>query len=189
MGDETREARGAAEATQPQEPSQLSAEGIQSIQGSAEGTSDSEVMKPHEFGTLAHEAYQWAAEEHFEDAESKHTLIVTKPDGTTKNGEIDTLIDERVVIDYKTDYMPDWSVADARRLGDQYGRQVEEYVNGEGMPPDACGWIIATVPSESAEVRQAFVDAAGAHGVSVKFSKGEQQEDVIEAVSEAVAES
>lgn len=188
MGRETHEAAEATEVIQPQEPSRLSMEGIQSMQGDSKGASDPEVMKPHEFGTFAHSAYEQAAEERFEDAESNRPVIVTKPDGEAQ-GYIDTLIDERVVIDYKTDYMPDWSVADAKRMGDEYGQQVEGYVNGKEMPADARGWIIATVPPESAEVREAFVDAAGEHGVGIKFSEGEQQEAVMEAVSEAVAES
>jgi hypothetical protein len=147
------------------------------------------LMTPQTFGTFAHQAYEWAAEEHFDDVESNRPVIVTKPDGTEAQGYIDTFIDERIVVDYKSNYMPGWSVSDARRYGDQHGQQVKEYVNSEGMPDDARGWIIATVPPESAEVRDAYADAASMHDVGVKFAAGEQQEDVIDVVSEAVAES
>jgi hypothetical protein len=154
------------------------------------GASDEEELTtPHEFGTFAHGAYEWSAEERFEDVESNRPVIVTKPDGSEAQGYIDTLINERVIVDYKTNNMRDWSVADAQRYGNEHGQQVKGYVNSPEMPSDARGWIIATVPPESAEVRQAYTDAAGVHDVGVKFSGSEQQADVMEAVSEAVAES
>lgn len=154
------------------------------------GTLDPEDrMTPQTFGTFGHQAYEWAAEEDFDDVESNRSVIVTQPDGTETQGYIDTLIDERVIVDYKTNDMRNWSEADARWHGNNHGRQVAGYVNSREMPDDAQGWLIATVPPESADVRQAYTDAAGAHGVGVKFSKGEQQTDVMEAVSEAIAES
>lgn len=150
---------------------------------------DEELLTPQTFGTFGHGAYEWAAEEHFEDAESNRPVIVTKPDGSEAQGYIDTLIDERVIVDYKTNDMRAWTVADAQRHGNEHGQQVKGYVNSPEMPSDARGWIVATVPPESAEVRQAYADAAGAHDVGVKFAGSEQQTDVMEAVSEAVAES
>lgn len=150
---------------------------------------DGAEMTPQTFGTFAHQAYEWAAEEHFEDAESNRSVIITKPDGSEAQGYIDTLIDERVIVDYKTNDMRAWTVADAQRYGNEHGQQLKGYVNSPEMPSDARGWIIATVPPESAEVRQAYTDAVGVHDVGVKFSESEQQEDVVEAVSEAVAES
>lgn len=151
--------------------------------------SEAEPMTPQTFGTFGHGVYEWAAEEQFEDAESNRSVIVTRPDGSEAQGYIDTLINERVIIDYKTNDMRAWSVADAQRYGNEHGQQVQEYVNSPEMPSDARGWIIATVPPESAEVRQAYADAVGVHDVGVKFSGSEQQEDVVEAVSEAVADS
>lgn len=147
------------------------------------------LMTPQTFGIFAHQAYEWATEERFDDVESNRSVVITKPDGTEAAGYIDTLINERIVIDYKSNYMPAWNVSEARRYGNEHGQQVEEYVNSKGMPDDARGWIIATVPPESAEVRQAYIEAASAHGVGVKLSAGEQQEDVMNVVSEVVAES
>ncbi len=143
-------------------------------------------MTPQTFGTFAHQAYEWAAEEEFDDVESNRSVVVTKPDGTEAQGYIETFINERIVIDYKSSYMPAWSVADARRYGNEHGQQVKEYVTSKSMPDDAQGWIIATVPPESMEVRDAYSEAVSRHGVGVKFSAGEQQDNVMQAVSEAV---
>ncbi len=150
---------------------------------------DEGPMTPQTFGTFGHGGYEWAAEERLDDVESNRSVLIIKPDGSEAQGYIDTFINERVIIDYKTNDMRDWGEAEARRYGNEHGQQVQEYVNSPEMPDDARGWIVATVPPESAESRQAYSDAAGVHDVGVKFSASEQQEDVMEAVSEAVAES
>lgn len=147
-----------------------------------------DTSTPHRFGTFAHEAYQVAVGERFDDVDHNVPVIVTKPDGSQAQGYIDTLINDRVIIDYKTNYMPGWSISDAVRYGHEHGRQVQEYVQSEGTPADARGWIIATVPPESADVRTTYVDTAAQYDVGVKFA-GEDTESVVKAVSEAVAES
>ena len=147
-----------------------------------------DTSTPQRFGTFAHEAYQVAADEAFDDMDHNVPVVVTKPDGTRAQGYIDTLINDRVIIDYKTNFMPGWSVADAHRHGDEHGRQVQEYVESEGTPDDARGWIIPTVPPESVEVRQAYSDTLAEYGVGAKFSE-EDQASVMTAVTEAVEES
>ena len=144
---------------------------------------------PTQFGTFAHEAYQVAADETFDDVDHNVPVIVTKPDGTQAQGYIDTLINDRVIIDYKTNYMPGWSVNDATRYGREHGQQVQEYVQSDGTPNDARGWVVATVPPESEEVRAAYAEALAEHEVGVKFSPGEDQASVMNAVSDAVSES
>ncbi len=96
---------------------------------------------------------------------------------------------DRVIIDYKTNFMPSWSVSDARRHGNEHGRQVQEYVESEGTPDDARGWIISTVPPKSEQVRQAYSDTLAEYSVGVKFSQGEDQASAMTAVTEAVEES
>lgn len=142
-----------------------------------------------QFGTFAHEAYQAATDEAFDDVDHNVPVIVTKPDGSEAQGYIDTLINERVIIDYKTNYMPDWSVSDATKYGRDHGRQVQEYVQSDGTPADAQGWIIATVPPDSEDVRTAYTGTLSEYGVGVQFSAGEDQEAVMKAVSDAVQAS
>ena len=157
-----------------------------------DGLNEVEVVdtsSPTRFGTFAHEAYQVAADETFDNVDHNVPVTVTKPDGVQAQGYIETLINDRVIVDYKTNYMPRWSVNDATRYGREHGRQVYEYMQSDGTPNDARGWVVATVPPESEEVRAAYAEALAEHKVGVKFSSGEDQVSVMNAVSDAVSES
>lgn len=185
-----------SEAVNPCEPAhdamRLSDVGIGAMQGDGNNLDKIKVVDttaPARFGTFAHEAYQVAADARFDNVDHNVPVIVTKPDGTEGQGYIDTLINDRVIIDYKTNYMPGWSVSDAIRYGHEHGRQIQEYVQSNDTPADAQGWIIATVPPGSDDVRTAYVDALAQYQVGVKFSADEDQDSVMDAVSDAVLES
>lgn len=158
----------------------------------AKGISGSEEVvldNPRSFGRFAHEAYQLSAFYHFDDVDNEVPVVVTKPDGTRVQGYIDTLINDKVIVDYKTNNMRDWSESRARREAKEYGRQVQEYVEADGAPPGCRGWIIATVPPNTSEIAEVYADELKEFGVGVKFCRGESAEDVIRAVEEAIRES
>ena len=156
----------------------------------ADSPASQDEMTPHGFGTFAHFAYETHADLTFDDVESERPVRVTKPDGSVRQGSVDTAInDDQVLIDYKTGDMRAWDTAKARTEAHKHGRQVREYVDSPDTPEDARGWVIATVPPEIAESRQAYADTLAEHEVGVKFSESEQPEDVMAAAQSAVDES
>jgi hypothetical protein len=167
----------------------LSDAGIGAMQGPADiDTSQAEEVdtsSPREFGKFAHQAYQSVAYETFDDVDSEVPVVVTRPDGTEAQGYVDTMIG-KTLIDYKTNDMRNWDTAQAARYGNEHGQQMQAYVASPSTPQDATGWIVATVPSESEEVRQTYADTLASYGVGARFAKGEDQDSVMDAVRGAV---
>jgi len=147
-----------------------------------------DTSTPREFGKFAHQAYQSAAYETFDDIDNEVPVIVTKPDGTEAQGYVDTMIGNTLV-DYKTNDMRNWDAAQAVRFGNEHGQQMREYVESSGTPEDAKGWIVATVPPESEEVRQTYFDTLAGYDVGVKFAEGEDQDSVMDAVKAAIGDT
>jgi hypothetical protein len=167
----------------------LSDAGIGAVQGPSDiDTSQAEEVdtsSPREFGKFAHQAYQSAAYETFDDVDNEVPVVVTKPDGTEAQGYVDTMVG-KTLIDYKTNDMRNWDTAQAVRYGNEHGQQMQEYVESSDTPQDAKGWVVATVPPESEEVRQAYADTLAGYDVGVRFAKGEDQDSVLDAVKGGV---
>jgi hypothetical protein len=170
----------------------LSDAGVAAMQGAPEReVSQAEAVNtstPIRFGTFAHEAYSLAAYENFDDVDREVPVIVTKRDGAEAQGRIDTMIGD-TLIDYKTNDMRDWDVAKAVSSAKEHGLQMQEYVESPGTSKDARGWIVATVPPRSEEVRQTYANTLARYGVGVKFTGGEDQDTVMEAVKAAVGDT
>jgi hypothetical protein len=141
------------------------------------------------FGNFAHVVYEAAAFWKFDDSVKEVPVLVTYPDGTRGNGRIDNLIDNKVIIDYKTNDMREWGTSDAKQSAQKYGQQIKRYVEADGVPLGCKGWIISTVPPNSPEVRQVYENTLAQYGVRVKFSTSEKPFNVMKAVEEAVRES
>jgi hypothetical protein len=175
----------ADEAPERETPSEIG----EDLEGEAGNTSQ-DNMTPHGFGTFAHSAYETHVDLRFDDVENELPVRVTKPDGSVKQGWVDTAInDDQVLIDYKTGDMREWDVQKARKEAQKHGQQVREYMDSPDTPEDASGWIVATVPPVAAETRQAYSDALAEHKVGVKFSESEEPEDVMAAVQSAADDS
>ena len=122
------------------------------------------------------------------DVHTEVEVSIQGENGTEQVGRIDAVIDEKHLFDFKTNYMKDWTEKDAIRYGHEHGAQVRSYVDSPDTPGDAQGWIIASVPPDSPDARKTYSDILGSYGVGVKYSQSEQQEDVIRAMEEAIAE-
>jgi hypothetical protein len=148
-----------------------------------------DTSRPTTFGTFAHDGYEIAADDHFEDVETEKEVRVQRdPAKGQETGYIDAVVDERYLFDFKTNYMKDWTERDATRHGHEHGAQVKSYVDSPDTPADAKGWIIASVPPDSPDVRKTYSEVLGGYGVGVKYSQSEQQDDVIAAMEEAIDE-
>jgi len=159
----------------------LGGTGIKAMQGDTD--------TPAKFGTFAHEAYGYAAEDKYGDAaDIERRIGVTKPDGSLAEGEIDLAVGH-ALIDYKTCNMRDWTTTEARAAARKHGQKMQEYVDSPDAPANAKGWIIATVPPDSQVVRDAYAATLNEHNVGVKFAKSEDQASVMEAVDKAVKDS
>jgi hypothetical protein len=144
---------------------------------------------PTKFGTFAHQGYGIAAGEKYgEKANIERRVGVTRADGTLAEGEVDLTVGN-ALIDYKTDDMRDWTTSEARAAAHKHGQQMKEYVDSPDTPIEAKGWIIATVPPRSQEVRSAYAGGLKECGVGAKFAKGEDQTSVMQAVDQAVKET
>lgn len=162
----------------------LGSTGMKSMQGEVVNTDT-----PTVFGTFAHEAYEDAAEEKYgDDADRERRVGVTRPDGSLAEGEVDLMVGN-ALIDFKTNDMRDWSTGEARTAGHKHGQQMKEYVDSPDTPSHAKGWIIATVPPNSQEVRDVYATTLSEYGVGVKFAKGEDQASVMKEVDKAVRET
>ncbi|MBN1922750.1 MAG: hypothetical protein JW892_15990 [Anaerolineae bacterium] len=178
-------------------PERLSPAGQHAMQGSAsegkaEQAQDSapveELTTARDFGRFAHQGYEVAAENNLdrEYVESEVPARVVNADGMEHEGRIDTLVDGRHVIDYKTNDMRDWVPTQAYQAGLAHGAQVSGYVNSPDLPSDATGTVIATVPPVSSEARQAYADGLAQYGIGVQFSESEDPDDVAGAVQETL---
>jgi hypothetical protein len=155
----------------------LGSKGIRAAQG---------PETPAEFGTFAHEAYGYAAEDKYGDrADVERRVGVTKPDGRMAEGEVDLTVGN-ALIDYKSCDMRDWTASEASAAAREHGQQMKEYVESPDTPANAKGWIIATVPPNSQEVRDAYSGRLKEYGVGVEFAKGEDQASVMRATDAAV---
>lgn len=161
--------------------SKLGGKGVKAIQGDTD--------TPTKFGTFAHEAYGYAAEDKYGDAaDIERRVGVTKPGGWLADGEVDLAVGN-ALIDFKTCDMRDWTTTEARAAAREHGQQMKEYVDSPDTPADAKGWIIATVPPDSQVVRDAYAATLSEYNVGVKFAKGEDQASVMKAVDKAVKDT
>ena len=140
----------------------LSPVGMKAMQG--------ETDTPAKFGTFAHEAYGYAAEDRYGDAAYIERRVgVTKPDSSLAEGEIDLAVGN-ALIDYKTCYMRDWTTTEARAAASKHGQQMKEYVDSPDTPANAKGWIIATVPPDSQVVRDAYATTLNEYNVCLLYT-------------------
>lgn len=161
--------------------SKLGGRGVRAVQGDTD--------TPTKFGTFAHEAYGYAAEDKYGDAaDIERRVGTTKPDGSLAEGEVDLAVGN-ALIDYKTCDMRDWSTTEARVAARKHGQQMKEYVDSPDTPADAKGWIVATVPPDSQIVRDAYAAVLSEYNIGVKFAKGEDQASVMKAVDKAVKDT
>jgi len=142
-------------------------------------------------GTADHVIYQDSVEDALDDPDKGMSVYnnerVTNSDGS--QGIIDSRINNTIV-DYKTNDMSRWSVADATRFGHEHGSQVQGYVESVDTPADSQGFIIAAGrPPGDETVQEAYVQAADQHQVEVKFTRGGEPEDIVSSVEEAVTET
>lgn len=147
-----------------------------------------EIERAPEWGIFAHQVYQAAAHDRFDEVETEKHARYEDENGTQHNGRVDIVINENKLFDVKTHNGREWSEAEATRYGDEHGQQMRRYIDSPDTPDDSEGWIVLTVPPELEESREAYAAAAGAHGVSVMFSKSEQPSDVVKCMDEAVDE-
>lgn len=161
--------------------------GEQEVQAQ-DGENIEDFTTSRDFGRFAHQAYEVAAENNLDNeyVESEAPVQVIDADGNVGYGRIDTLVDERHVIDYKTNDMRDWDSSQAYQAGLKHGKQVSGYVNSPDLPPNATGTVISTVPPISNETRQAYADGLAQYGIGVQFSESEDPDDVTAAVQEAL---
>lgn len=152
-----------------------------------------DTSTPLKWGRFGHAAYEYYVEYEgaFDDVTSEESVIITKPDGVEAEGRIDTLINEKVIIDYKTDDMTDWDAAKATAIARSWshGPKVKAYVDSPETPQDAKGWIVATQPPKAEEVRQAYADGLAEFGVGVKWAESQHPDQVIDAIRDAVKDS
>lgn len=142
------------------------------------------TVTPQLFGTRKHEEFALAAQKEFgEQAQTEVLVDITKIDGTEATGEIDLLIGS-FVFDYKTDDTRDWTDGKARSHANEYGRQVQEYVDSPDTPHDARGWIIMTRPSEENDLPAAYVDTLREYGIGCWIAADETPEAVMRAAKE-----
>ncbi len=145
--------------------------------------------RPCEFGVFAHQAYKAAAYDSFDDVDEEVPVIIKGEDGSEQQGYIDNIIDDQVLIDYKTHDMRNYSSAEAEVLAENIGKKMQEYVKALGDSSEHKGYIISTVPPESNEVRKAMEATLAKYDVRIIFSESEQPEDVIKSVKKAVKDS
>ena len=159
------------------------------IDTNAQGDDITTFERPMDFGRFAHEAYELAAYNAFDDIEKEYPVIVMDQDGNEQNGKIDTLIvenDKNFIIDYKTNYMKDWSISEAKTKANEFGKQVQGYVEAKGVPSDCKGYIISTVPPESKEVRDEIERVLANYNIGIVFSESEDPEDVVDSIRKAI---
>lgn len=170
-------------------PPKLSDSGRAAVQGPPDAeeaqTQKVDTSTPRVFGTFAHQGYEQAAYEQFDEVDNEVPVTIKKPDGTDGQGFIDTMIGD-TLIDDKTNDMRDWDAAKAAQFGKEHGERMRAYLDSSGTPKDARGWIVATVGPRDEEIRQAYADTLAGYGVGVQFARTEDQDAVMEAVQAAV---
>lgn len=148
-------------------------------------------------GTRIHKIYEQSVEDAIDDVDNDVAVWNGEAVGVSREGRlygvIDTSIehgDHTTIVDYKTHDMTDWTVAKAKRIGKEQGKQVESYVRSPQTPSDAQGYIIAVGRRpKDVEVEKAYVEVLAKHGVKVKFAEGGEPEHVVKAVREAMSQT
>jgi hypothetical protein len=121
-------------------------------------------------GTRYHQAIQREimTSDRFEYVEEEVGCLIKDKDGNMKEGRMDLLMDEKDVVDIKTDDMSQWSVSRASREGMADGQQVREYTVSEGMPKDAKGYVLACGRTpEDPQAAAAYEEAINRQGVTL----------------------
>jgi ATP-dependent exoDNAse (exonuclease V) beta subunit len=90
----------------------------------------------HQDGTRYHAICQDTVRDQIEDVDNdievtnNKSIALKDQDGNPKEGIIDTLIEHKghkTLIDYKTNDMSSWNIADAKKFGKEHGNQLELY--------------------------------------------------------------
>ncbi len=144
------------------------------------GKCDVEATDDHEWDRLDGIAYHKIAEDHAVESlddpdrgisvEKEVKAKVLDENGElAKTGSIDLLVNQKDVIDIKTDDMRGWSKEKAKSMGEKYGKQVAEYVASPDTAKDAQGHLFMVGRQPSEDARQKLQEAADRHDVSVTF--------------------
>lgn len=145
-------------------------------------------------GQFVHHFVQDVAERNrdVEYIDSERTVMVEKSDSES-DGRIDLVLGDedgdKAVIDVKNHDMSQWTETTARRWGDAHGRQVQGYIDSEGVDEGAQGYIMATNPPGLSEIRNAYQEGAERHDVSVKFIDNFSEDTVTDALQEISEEN
>ncbi|MEW6230986.1 MAG: hypothetical protein AB1566_01580 [Chloroflexota bacterium] len=134
----------------------------------ARGTVD--LSRGAEWGKFAHGAYEEALEEAFPgQARSEVRVRVTLPDGTQKEGRVDSLLGG-TVIDYKTHNL-DQLNQDGRlqRALDEIKSQVRAYCTSPDTPPGATAVVLFEFPPADPACRQFVEEYLAADNIQISW--------------------
>lgn len=143
-------------------------------------------------GSTFHKQMRDEAWERYEFAESKinveaeQELGLLDPDGNYAGyGYADLVIEDKHVIDYKTDQMDTWTESTARARGQLYGSKVAAYTNSPQLREDAEGHLLMVGHrSDHEHINEIFRHAAAEHGVSVTFCESADPKAVMDEIEE-----
>jgi hypothetical protein len=163
--------------------------------------SEDELEWNHIDGSRDHAIFGQAVEDALDDpdkkAQRKAVSVysnafrnVKNEEEMEKNGFADSVIEhdgKATILEYKTDDMSRWTVAEAQARGDDYGRQVQSYVQSKDSPLNCKGYIIAVGrPPIDDLASQEYIKTLTHYDINVIFTKGGDISDVVNAAKEAM---
>jgi hypothetical protein len=179
---------------------ELPANTVSAIQGFTASPEQDALRWTRQDGSIYHAICQQEVQDQIEDVDrgievnNNYPVTVLDGDGVAQNGLIDTYVAHQghnTVIDYKTNDMSCWTVADAVRFGHEHGSQVQGYIKSPDMPSNAQGYVLSVGKvSSSADVMQAYGNALAQHGVKCVFVDGiGDPNDVVAAVRKCIKQT
>ncbi len=100
-------------------------------------------------------------------------------------GFADLIIDDKHVIDYKTDQMTSWNATIARARGHEYGSKIASYANSPLLADNAKGHLyMVGNRNRDARIEATFREAAGEHGVNVVFCDSGDPQTVMDQIED-----
>ncbi len=143
-------------------------------------------------GSTFHKQMRDEAWERYEFAESKVSVETEQELGLWDSdgnylgyGFADLVIEDKHVIDYKTDQMDTWTESTARARGHLYGSKAAAYANSPQLDSDAEGHLFMVGNrSEHDHINEIFCHAAAEHGVSVTFCDSADPQAVMDQIEE-----
>ena len=135
-------------------------------------------------GTLLHGAYEYKVLEEFGNSDREVSVVLK--DG--RSGRIDSIINDKYLVDYKNHDMRTWSESQAKHYVKKFSSQMKDYVECDYTPKGSEPIIVATCPPNDENIRSLIQEGLKREGVEIVFCGSAEIDAVVNTLKEIIPE-